>query len=843
MAPKYTARLTATAQVYTPSDDETNVARASSLDQLKGLMPSGIDVDDQIDLVFIVGNLAVGGTVNLNDDAVTLEDGLAIYRGFEMRQVNVEHNRKQIVGFILKAGLSELGTNRLITEAEARESGVPYNIVTVAALWRVANKDLCNFIVDNALSGITPGALSLSFEVGFNDYSVVCLPEGTTDLAKATLVIPHDSPEFEKYDKMLRINGGKGKVGKSRVARILAPPLVPLGQGVVTVPAAAVKGIVPILSTPDTWSSSVDAGNGYQYSSTQLDLSPEDAAPILEYGKMVDDADLYPSQEGVDSYGPDYGRETQSHITALYGIKDSNVQPIMDACSQFAPIEVTLGKVSAFKHADKGYDVLKVDVDSPHVHALNAALKSVTDHDDKWPEFRPHLTVAYVNKGASDKYVGDTRFEGKKLTFASLTYSPAQGDKVTIPFKPDPTLVYTPDMLAKANRMKLPAGLADKAKKLNYPKADVTLSDGRVLKGVTVFNGEELDLDKDLDLNGVVITDMNPQMPPQIDDSPTIHPHIDDQFPTETPEKRAKNAANEALKDVLRNMPYTDAILKHLEAAARILQIIGSESGVSTTTASSNPSLSSTMKLEDIKQLEAKVKAATTPETINEAWANVALFVEAISKASEKYVKDKQDAEKSKEDTEKACAQLKTDLAEAKKTLDEVKAAQALATAEAAFQSRMIAVNAHFSLDDDVRGEIVSEIRACADDTSFEKWFARAKKLMKGYIKAASEDVDSQDKTPHAGSGTQGVQSKENGKDTVDSTEAKKAAKKADDKEDDACMAANKTAIASAKSNPIDSNIDVIGDVAANGSLMEQYSRAFSKGVTVGGKTLDQFKK
>ena len=195
----------------------------AKLDNLKPLLPAGIDPESDQTIVYAAGNLAVADVANLNDDALSAKDAARIYRGFEWQQVNIEHGRGNIVGFIVRAGLSELGTDRLITPEEALASGKPFNIAIVIGFWRVADPDLCNFILQSSGPGSPDkDKLSLSFEVGFDDYDIVTLPHGVSNLAMATATITPDSAEFDRYDKLLRVNGGKGSFGKenARVARI-----------------------------------------------------------------------------------------------------------------------------------------------------------------------------------------------------------------------------------------------------------------------------------------------------------------------------------------------------------------------------------------------------------------------------------------------------------------------------------------------------------------------------------------------------------------------------------------------------------------------------------------------
>lgn len=232
-----------------PSEETRNEAKAS-LSQLRNLLPANINPEDEPALLFVAGNLAVGGYVNLNDDGVDIPTALSIYKKFERQQINLEHDRKAVVGYIVHAGLSELGTDRVITEEEARSADKPFNISVIIALWRAVNKSLCQYI-EQASSPTHPdfNSLSLSFEVGFEEYRVVALPKDTPDIARASLIVKPDEDAFGRYSAALRANKGSGLApGDSnlRVFRIIDGGIIPLGGGIVTVPAAAVRGLIAI---------------------------------------------------------------------------------------------------------------------------------------------------------------------------------------------------------------------------------------------------------------------------------------------------------------------------------------------------------------------------------------------------------------------------------------------------------------------------------------------------------------------------------------------------------------------------------------------------------------------
>ncbi len=245
---RYKTTLTAHLHAIKPSEELKKLATekiaVASLEKLKPLLPPDINPADSPDLLYVVGNLAVANLVNLNDDAIDIETALAIYKGFENKPCDIEHDRGKIVGFILKAGLSKYGTDDLITEDEARALNGPFNIATVAVLWRTINPQLCKFIEEAS----TPGTpyykdLSLSFEISFNNYNIGI---GKTRNIADAKIISSDDPKFESYSKALKINEGTGKEGDDIVFRLITLPIKSAGQGIVTEPAAAVKGLLAI---------------------------------------------------------------------------------------------------------------------------------------------------------------------------------------------------------------------------------------------------------------------------------------------------------------------------------------------------------------------------------------------------------------------------------------------------------------------------------------------------------------------------------------------------------------------------------------------------------------------
>ncbi len=259
-------------KVIQPSEEEIKETKAS-LSDLGSLLPHGINPEDDPDILYVIGNLAVPGLVNLNDDYLTPEDAVAIYKKFEKKLCDIEHNRSNIVGFIVKSYLTNFD-NKPISEQEAIESKQPFYITTIAALWKAANRDLCEFIIEASNpSNPAYNKLSLSFEVGFYSYDIGITSEDRN--AINAKFYDESSEEYESLDKLLRINGGVGKKDKNIVFRKLKDGIIPLGQGIVGVPAAQVKGL-------EILTESIKKENEPEQSSEQEKTSEEQLKEVIE---------------------------------------------------------------------------------------------------------------------------------------------------------------------------------------------------------------------------------------------------------------------------------------------------------------------------------------------------------------------------------------------------------------------------------------------------------------------------------------------------------------------------------------------------------------------------------
>lgn len=116
------------------------------------------------------------------------------------------------------------------------------------------------------------------------------------------------------------------------------------------------------------------------------------------------------------------GIETEPHVTVLYGFNLSfDASKIAEVLPE--SVGLKLGKVSRFECPE--YDVLKVSVDSGDLEKLNAKLAKVFGNEitKSKHDYHPHLTIAYVKKGACKELDGRNDFDGRQPHVGQLLYS------------------------------------------------------------------------------------------------------------------------------------------------------------------------------------------------------------------------------------------------------------------------------------------------------------------------------------------------------------------------------------------------------------------------------------
>jgi len=136
--------------------------------------------------------------------------------------------------------------------------------------------------------------------------------------------------------------------------------------------------------------------------------------------------------------GDTYGLEVHPHATLLYGLHDGvskhQVESVLD---DYTYSSCRLHNPSTF--SSEFYDVLKFDVKGANLNETNKALGKLP-HTTKFPDYHPHMTIAYLTPGTGKKYIdilNQINFNEFQATPQYAIYSVPDGQEYRINIKLD----------------------------------------------------------------------------------------------------------------------------------------------------------------------------------------------------------------------------------------------------------------------------------------------------------------------------------------------------------------------------------------------------------------------
>lgn len=238
---KYTTKFSnvilASGEVDSP---DLNISKAS-LDSLKDIIPSDVDLDKNMDLLAIAYNAAVVNAFNKNGDGIDSKSAVRVLDQFKHKPTNIEHQKQKVVGHIVSASFSSFMDNEILSSEEVENTNEPFNIALASLIYRTVNPQFANLVEQS----VDPESelyhkVSASWEIGFNDF---VLAVGSNDLKNAEII--DDKNIIDELKGNLKALGGEGRMKDgSPIHRLIVGDIFPLGIGFTSNPAANVKGLV-----------------------------------------------------------------------------------------------------------------------------------------------------------------------------------------------------------------------------------------------------------------------------------------------------------------------------------------------------------------------------------------------------------------------------------------------------------------------------------------------------------------------------------------------------------------------------------------------------------------------
>lgn len=138
------------------------------------------------------------------------------------------------------------------------------------------------------------------------------------------------------------------------------------------------------------------------------------------------------------------GIETDPHISIIYGLRDyptitTDIEKVLrkHKYESFQDFYRTLKyqtfDISLFEN--EKYDVLKFGVNAAPLHILRSIITSNFDYVTEFPDFVPHITIAYLKPGKGKSYLKKYRslkidlfdsIKGSRLIYGDANYDETQ---------------------------------------------------------------------------------------------------------------------------------------------------------------------------------------------------------------------------------------------------------------------------------------------------------------------------------------------------------------------------------------------------------------------------------
>lgn len=155
-----------------------------------------------------------------------------------------------------------------------------------------------------------------------------------------------------------------------------------------------------------------------------------DFPKMTDIHSKINEEDIYTEEEDRS-----YGLEDEPHCTLLYGLNPNvSLDQVKEKINKHQFGSVIATNASLFENPK--YDVLKFDMRYPNtdeefLHKCNTSLCELPYKTD-YPDYHPHMTIAYLKPGLGKKYVDILKDEEYELEPQYAVYSEANGTKTKI---------------------------------------------------------------------------------------------------------------------------------------------------------------------------------------------------------------------------------------------------------------------------------------------------------------------------------------------------------------------------------------------------------------------------
>lgn len=158
--------------------------------------------------------------------------------------------------------------------------------------------------------------------------------------------------------------------------------------------------------------------SSYQYGCVMAQVPSHYATTLVEFGKrLVPDNILYYDPRGIE----EYGRETEMHTTIKFGLTNIYSKEQMEQLiGNTKPFYITIRGLDVFEN--ELFDVVKFNIEGEELRRLNQIF-SALPNVDRYKDYKPHMTIAYVKRGYGKNYKGKNIQTMPRIMIDTIKYS------------------------------------------------------------------------------------------------------------------------------------------------------------------------------------------------------------------------------------------------------------------------------------------------------------------------------------------------------------------------------------------------------------------------------------
>jgi len=158
---------------------------------------------------------------------------------------------------------------------------------------------------------------------------------------------------------------------------------------------------------------------------------------VLENHKWLANTYKGMASTGEDDNTVKNGVETHIHITLFYGLPDSVLESdyFIELIEEFKNKDVILKGTGfgMFKDCDDGkFDVVKIDCESKELTELHNKIRNNFDHNNTFPDYKPHITAVYKKCGHNVKMNIDKWFNPFEVKIDNYMFGKTDKTKVKL---------------------------------------------------------------------------------------------------------------------------------------------------------------------------------------------------------------------------------------------------------------------------------------------------------------------------------------------------------------------------------------------------------------------------